>query len=60
MARSGQKYLLKGENKSDGRKNSPKFFLFQRNDLSLQSENEPLHIVVTKQANNNNKKNILK
>ena len=25
-------------------------FIFQRNNLPLQSENEPLHIVVTKQA----------
>ena len=30
-------------------------FLFQRNNLPLQSENEPLHIVVTKTSNNNNK-----
>ena len=30
-------------------------FLFQRNDLSLQSKIEPLHIVVTKTVNNNNK-----
>ena len=30
------------------KKNTAEVFLFQRNDLSLQSKIEPLHIVVTK------------
>ena len=30
------------------KKNAAEVFLFQRNDLSLQSKIEPLHIVVTK------------